>query len=138
MFRLFKRRIPGPDPERHALIRQIIRHRLGDDDPICADLDNLPVLMLKLTAEAGILFIVEQFLTIHIADATEQLVVKTLNEMHASALAMGGEYLSVMERPATLFQYVRHYIGERFPDSGPYTDAFLADAIKMVKTYYRH
>ena len=136
MFGLFKKRIPGPDEERHALIRQIIRHRLGDDDPICANLDNLPIPMLKLTAEAGILFIVEQFLTIYIADATEQQVVKLLNETHASALMMAGEYLSVLDRPATLFEYVRHYIDERFPDSGPYTDAFLADAIRMVKRYY--
>ncbi len=43
MFGLFKKRIPGPDHERHALIRRIIRHRLGDDDPISADLDNLPI-----------------------------------------------------------------------------------------------
>ncbi len=94
--------------------------------------------MLKLTAEAAVLFIVEQYLTIHIADATEQLVVKTLNDMHASALAMGGDYLPVMDRPATLFEYVRHYIDARFPDSGPYTDAFLTDAIRMVKEYYGH
>lgn len=136
MFGLNKKRIPGPDEERHALICQIIRNRLGDDDPICANLGTLPIPALKLTAEAAILFIVEQFLTICTSDVTEQQAVELLNEAHAAALAAGGMYLSMLDGPATLFEYVRHYIDERFASSGPYADAFLADAIQIVKSYY--
>jgi hypothetical protein len=131
-----KKPIPGPDGERHALIRKIIRYRLGNDDPICAELDALPVPMLKLTAEAAILFIVEQFLTIFIADATEQLAVKTLNAMHSDALSVGGQVLPVLDRPTTLSQYVQHYLDTQFSGTGPYTEPFVAESIRMVKSYY--
>ena len=139
MFGLFKKPIPGPDNQRRALIEQIIRHRLGDDDPICAELPDIPFPHLKLTAEAAILFIVEQFLTLfitNVADATEQNIVKILNEMHAGGLSMGGQDLPLLNRPATLFEYVRHYLDTQFSATGPYTDAFVSDAIRMIKKHY--
>jgi hypothetical protein len=128
--------IPGPDDERHQVIRRIIGDRLSVGDPILDHLDELPIPMLKLTAEAAILFIVEQFLTLFVENAKEQQVVRVLNEMHSKALAAGGQNLPIFGGARTLAEYVRHYLDARFSGTGPYTDEFIGEAIDTVKHYY--
>jgi hypothetical protein len=130
-----KKPIPAPDNERYELIRQLILRRVGADS-IGGPIDELPTDLLLSTADSAVLLIVEQFYILREQGMTDELAIKTLNEAQATTLYLVGQNLPLIDHPATLFEYVRHFIDSQFAHGEPISDASLRDAIEMVTNHY--
>lgn len=145
MFGLFKKRIPGPERERQALVKRLFLERCASDPAAGMMATMMGVdpeemsgeMLMQGAAEASILRIVEQFLTMQDQGASEEFAVKTLNQMHASMLSIAGESLAELQRASTLFQYVRHFVDAVHGHGSPISDHFLIDAIQEVKSFYK-
>src|SRR5437867_13211629 len=135
MFDLFKKRIPAPEHERRQLVKRLFLHRCESDlaAQVMAEISGvvpseMPAEMLMQGApEATILRVIEQFLTMKDQGATDEFAVKTLNQMHAAALSIGGEELSCMQGARSLFQYLRHIVDAIHAHGGEISDEFLID-----------
>lgn len=139
-----KKRIPGPDPERHQLVRTLIVHRLasepmpGISNPSPEQLEHdLPVEMLKQTSEFGILYIAEQYYAVRDTCPDEATAVRKLNEVHSNHFSLAGFSYSMMSSPFTLSRYVRHYLDAGLSVGEPLTDAFIDDALEMIRQFYK-
>ena len=67
---------------------------------------------------------------------TDVATIKALNETQAATLSLVGQNLPLIGHPATLFEYVRHFMDSQFPHDGHISDASLGDAIEIVMNHY--
>ena len=130
-----KKQIPAPDNERYELIRQLILRRVGAAS-IGGPIDELPADLLLSTADAAVLLIVEQFYILREQGMTDEAAIKALNETQAATLSLVGQNLPLIGHPATLFEYVRHFMDSQFPHDDHISNASLRDAIEIVTNHY--
>jgi hypothetical protein len=129
--------IPAPDDERHELIRKMILRRVGADFLGC-DIHKAPLELILSTADSAIFIIVEQYYIFRDRGLTEEAAVKELNKSQANTLALMGQDLPLIRHPATLFEYVRHFINSqfRFGQREPMSDKVIRAEMEVVKAFY--
>ena len=66
----------------------------------------------------------------------EPNAIQQLNDYQADSLALVGQRLPMMKYPATLFEYVRHFIDSQFSHGEPNSDATIRAEIEVVKAFY--
>ena len=80
--------------------------------------------------------IVEQFYILREQGMTDEATIKALNETQAATLSLVGQNLPLIGHPATLFEYVRHFMDSQFPHDDHISNASLRDAIEIVTNHY--
>ncbi len=131
-----KKPIPAPDDERHEFIRKLILARVGPEAIGC-DIREAPLELILSTADSAVFLTVEEYYMFRDRGLSEQDAVKELNEYQTKTLAVIGQELPLMKHPATLFDYVRHFIDSQFGDAEPIRDEVLRVEIEAVKNFYR-
>jgi hypothetical protein len=127
--------IPAPDNERHQLIRRLILARVGPKYIGC-DINEAPLKLILSTADSAIFLIVEQYFMFRDSGLDEHDAVRALNESQAATLALIGQELPLLNHPATLFAYARHFINSQFSQEEPMSDELIRAEIDVVKAFY--
>jgi hypothetical protein len=126
--------IPAPDDQRHELIRRMIVSRVGQE-AVGGDINEAPLELILSTADSAIFIIVETYYTFRDRGLTEPDAIQQLNDYQADSLALVGENLPMMKYPATLFEYVRHFLDSQFSQESV-SDEIIRAEIEVVKAFY--
>jgi hypothetical protein len=126
--------IPAPDDQRHDLIRRLIVTRVGQE-AVGGDINEAPLELILSTVDSAIFIIVETYYMFRDRGLTEADAIQQLNDYQANSLALVGQKLPIMKYPATLFEYVRHFLNSQFSQE-PVRDAVIRAEIEVVEAFY--
>jgi hypothetical protein len=116
-------------------MRKLILARVGAESIGC-DINDAPLELIRSTVDSAIFLIVEQYYMFRDRGLDEHDAVRALNESQAATLAIIAQKLPMMNHPATLFQYARHFIDSQFSHAEPISDDLIRAEIEVVKAFY--